>query len=112
MNGFWDHFRCERCGLCCRQMGLPWDVGALGAIAKFLGLSRDAVVEKFYGRIVAEDGGRYVEIDNAKRTPCPFLSPENTCSIHDVRPNACRTFPAMTPKEHAGLVCSALKTPQ
>lgn len=93
-------------------MGLSWDAGSLRAIAAFLGTSPEAVIERYYGRIVSAPGGRCVEIDNAKRRPCPFLTPENTCSIHEVRPAACRNFPAMTPKEHAGFVCSALKIAQ
>lgn len=28
-----------------------------------------------------------------KQAPCPFLGPDNYCSIYDSRPNACREYP-------------------
>lgn len=93
-------------------MGLPWDAGALGAIAKFLGLGREAVIAKYYGRIVTEDGKRYVEMDEAKRRPCPFLTQENTCSIYEARPTACRLVPGQTPPAFDSLECLALQPAQ
>lgn len=27
------------------------------------------------------------------RAPCPFLNQDNTCSVYDARPKACREYP-------------------
>jgi Fe-S-cluster containining protein len=41
---------------------------------------------------------RYLKIDEDKdyvlqTAPCPFLGPDNYCSIYEDRPNACREYP-------------------
>ena len=40
----------------------------------------------------------YLNVDEegdfvVKSTPCPFLGPDNFCSIYDDRPSDCRRFP-------------------
>jgi uncharacterized protein len=41
---------------------------------------------------------RYLLLDSDgdyvfRSAPCPFLLPDNYCSIYDVRPRACREYP-------------------
>jgi uncharacterized protein len=41
---------------------------------------------------------QYLHIDEDKdyvlnSAPCPFLGPDNYCSVYDSRPNACREYP-------------------
>ncbi len=41
---------------------------------------------------------KYIHIDEDgdevfKKSPCVFLEEDNTCSIYDIRPKACRQFP-------------------
>lgn len=91
----WKDFRCLRCGKCCTDIGLPFDSQRIGEIARFLGLSVDEVIEKYYGRFT-EDLKSWIS-QAGKRTPCPFLTTiddnKTACDIYPVRPGACRQFP-------------------
>jgi Fe-S-cluster containining protein len=39
--------------------------------------------------VTLDEDGDYV----FKSMPCPFLLPDNYCSIYDARPKACREYP-------------------
>ena len=58
----------------------------MGRIAKYLRM-KPAQFEANYLRI-DEDNDWVLQ-----SVPCPFLAEDNTCSIYDVRPKACREFP-------------------
>ncbi len=122
----WELFECQRCGRCCIEIGLPWDPERISEIARFLNLTTDQVIEKYYGRIVEDedgqiweeedgwlseifgeeygqqkkDGRRYIESEDDKRTPCPFLRSEadgkKACIIYEVRPGGCGSYPLDT----------------
>jgi Fe-S-cluster containining protein len=128
MKSSWELFECKRCGRCCIEIGLPWDPERISEIAQFLNLTYEHVIERYYGRIVKDEDGRireeeedliskifgeedncipqkevgrkYLEFEDRKRTPCPFLSLEaggqKTCIIYTVRPLGCRLYPLET----------------
>ena len=91
----WKNFQCCRCGKCCTEMGLPYDSQKIGEIARFLGLTVDKIIERYYGRF-NDDRKSWVS-EPHKRTPCPFLMTiadnKKACAIHPIRPKACRQFP-------------------
>jgi len=105
----WECFTCQKCGRCCRQIGLlPWDGERLSDIANFLGMSEEIVVEKYYGRIIVKDGRKVIERYDQKRTTCPFLQQDNTCKIYPVRPLGCRLYPVETDIGRDGVDCPGL----
>jgi len=101
----WERFECQKCGRCCAEIGLPFYGLQLEKIANFLGLSRDQVIERYYGRIVVENGKKMVEFEDDKRTPCPFLLDDNTCRIYPVRPEGCQAYPIDTDLRAQGVDC-------
>lgn len=106
----WERFRCHQCGKCCTELGLPYDALALPDMAKFLGISIDELVEKYYGH--ASEDRQHLIFNEHKRKPCPFLVAEgtkNACSIYPVRPSGCRAYPFDTDFGRNGVDCPGAK---
>jgi Fe-S-cluster containining protein len=108
MAWLWNQFTCQKCGRCCRKTRLPWDPDRLTDIAEFLGISREEVVNKYYGRVVEANDQKMIEWADEKRTPCPFLQLDNTCKIYTVRPTECRLYPVETDCGRQGIDCLGL----
>ena len=79
--GILSHFRCDRCGRCCRE--IP-DIGLtnkdIERISDYLGTSMERM-------IVFEEGRPLL------KSPCPFYKSEIGCTIHVVKPLACFLYP-------------------
>lgn len=108
----WKYFKCERCGRCCKEIGLPWDPQRTNKIAKYLGISAAQLIEKYYGKIVKTQEGIHLEFEETKRTPCPFLEsagPYKICIIYSVRPGPCELYPLETDFGTCGVNCPAFK---
>lgn len=104
----WKLFGCQRCGKCCAEIGLPYDPESIHEIARFLRLSLDEILEKYYGTITDDRKGWMSE--DHKRTPCPFLEEDGdrkSCSIYEVRPLGCRLYPFETDFGRQGVDCPA-----
>lgn len=91
---YFDKTACETCNsLCCR--GAPGDVWAtryeVEAICEFLNINLIDGLERYFRRA----GNMFLinEIFMDDDCPCVFLLPGKGCSIYDVRPAQCRTFP-------------------
>ena len=89
-------FECSGCGRCCAgpEEGYVWLNGKeVTAIAKFLGISEDEMLQKHVRRVGKRMSLREVKPSN----DCIFLTEDNgngrTCSIYPVRPTQCRTWP-------------------
>lgn len=107
-TSLWEAFSCHRCGNCCGQ--LPYDKFALPDIAAHLGLTRDEVIERYYGR--KSEDGKSLHLEIEKRSPCPFLKNDGgtkTCQIYPVRPSACQGFPFDTDFGQNGIDCLGAK---
>ncbi len=83
-------FQCTRCGKCCTgEPGFVWVNDAeVRAIADLR------------GETVAEVTGLYTRLDNGRRTlrekgngDCVFYDRERGCTVYEVRPRQCRTWP-------------------
>ncbi len=107
------------CGACCRQM-VPlslFEAEALGAWVAALPIEQRAVLaQRFHTALTAvRDGGMIARMDASKEVdhaeakalaidymrlaiPCPFLENES-CSIHPIRPFACREYLVTSPPE-------------
>ena len=87
-------FSCERCGKCCREIGIAWsELDPLRA-ADHLGMTAHEFF-KLYGFSVNEYTGE-IEPSELGVTPCPFLKYDRekaVCRIYPVRPWICKGYP-------------------
>ena len=95
-------FHCAGCGECCRWPGIVRVSEAeIAALARFLGLAEPVFIERFTQ--LAPDRTGLILTDAADGACC-FLTPENRCRVHTVKPRQCRNFPTQwgVPAEYAG----------
>lgn len=83
---FSQSINCLECANCCRSLGPAIYDRDIERMAKALRMKEREVVDT-YLRI--DEDGDYV----FKTMPCPFLMPDNYCSIYENRPKACREYP-------------------
>ncbi|KMQ70131.1 YkgJ family cysteine cluster protein [Chryseobacterium koreense] len=77
---------CLKCANCCKTTGPLFTEKDIERISKHLRMKQADFEEKFLQ--VDEDRDKVL-----KNLPCHFLGDDNTCSIYEVRPKACREFP-------------------
>ncbi len=83
-------FECTECGDCCRRPGIvEFDAEDFKKTLAFLSLTRREFIAKYY---CTEESGDLVTLWVEEGRPCEFLV-ENRCSIFEVRPKQCRTYP-------------------
>jgi Fe-S-cluster containining protein len=77
---------CLLCANCCRSLGPAVYDKDIERMAKVLRMKPAEVVSAY---LKVDEDGDYV----FKSMPCPFLMPDNYCSIYEARPKACREYP-------------------
>ncbi len=77
---------CLSCANCCKSLGPAIYDKDIERMAKALRIKPSEVVSSY---LRVDEDGDYV----FKSMPCPFLMPDNYCSIYDSRPKACREYP-------------------
>ena len=77
---------CLQCANCCKTTGPLFTEKDIERIAKSLKMKAADFEAKFLQ--VDEDQDKVLQ-----QLPCWFLNSDNTCSIYEVRPKACREFP-------------------
>ena len=77
---------CLDCAACCKNYSPRFKTPDLKRIAKHLKMKEGVFIEEY---LVLDNEGDYV----VKSKPCPFLGPDNYCSIYEVRPSDCVRFP-------------------
>lgn len=77
---------CLSCANCCKSLGPAIYDKDIERMAKALRIKPSEVVSSY---LRVDEDGDYV----FKTMPCPFLMPDNYCSIYDSRPKACREYP-------------------
>ena len=82
-----DIFKCNKCGDCCKGYGGTF-VGEkeINAIAKFLNIESEMVVDKY-----CQISGEKLVLAQGKNEYCVFW--DGTCSIHPVKPKMCKSWP-------------------
>lgn len=94
MTWFQDgvRFECTQCGACCRGPGYTLvSLEEQKVLAAHLNISLEQFRE-YYTTLV--EGGRRILKDSPHGEYCTFLDSEtNQCSVHEARPQQCRTFP-------------------
>lgn len=81
-----NEINCLDCANCCKITGPLYTEKDIERIAKHLRM-KPSDFETKYLRI-DEDNDKVLQ-----NLPCFFLNEDNTCSIYDVRPKACREYP-------------------
>ncbi|MCB0506779.1 MAG: YkgJ family cysteine cluster protein [Chitinophagales bacterium] len=77
---------CLQCANCCKTTPALINAEDINRIAKHLQLSTKEFITKYTQK---DDDNDIV----FKQTPCVFLNADNTCSIYEVRPFACKDYP-------------------
>ncbi|HNE50528.1 MAG: YkgJ family cysteine cluster protein [Chitinophagales bacterium] len=77
---------CLQCANCCKTTPALVSNDDINRIANHLRISPKDVVAKY---VTKDSDGDTV----LNKTPCSFLNADNTCSIYEVRPFACKDYP-------------------
>ena len=77
---------CLKCANCCKTTGPLFTPKDVERIAKHLKMK----IADFEDKFLRTDEDQDQVLQNL---PCWFLNEDNTCSIYDIRPKACREFP-------------------
>ncbi len=85
-NRFSSEIDCLQCANCCRSLGPAIYDKDIDRMAKALRVKPSDVVANY---LKIDEDGDYV----FQSMPCPFLMPDNYCSIYESRPKACREYP-------------------
>lgn len=81
-----ERIACLECANCCKSLGPAIYDKDIERMAKALRMKPSEVVETY---LRVDEDNDYV----FKTMPCPFLMPDNYCSIYESRPKACREYP-------------------
>lgn len=102
-----QEFVCKRCGACCRVPGYVRITDAdADALAEALGLSPEDFLETYTELSPSRTG---LVLKSPPEAPCMFLTDENLCRVHAVRPQQCRDYPSRWRSAEIEAVCQALK---
>lgn len=81
-----EEIDCLQCANCCKTTGPLFTEKDIERISKHLRMKAADFETKFLR--IDEDNDKVLQ-----QLPCWFLGEDNTCSIYEVRPKACREFP-------------------
>ncbi|MCC6256684.1 MAG: YkgJ family cysteine cluster protein [Chitinophagaceae bacterium] len=81
-----EKINCLDCAACCKNYSPRFKTPDIKRISKHLLMKEGSFIDT-YLRI--DEEGDYV----LKTKPCPFLGPDNACSIYELRPSDCHRFP-------------------
>ena len=81
-----EEINCLDCANCCKTLGPRITIKDIEKLSSYLKMKQSDFVDK------------YLRIDEDKdfvfkNMPCPFLMPDNYCSVYPERPKACREYP-------------------
>ncbi|HPH15891.1 MAG TPA: YkgJ family cysteine cluster protein [Bacteroidales bacterium] len=77
---------CLDCANCCKSISPGITDADIQRLSKFLKLKPSKLVELYF---TLDTDGLYM----FTQSPCPFLMPDNYCSVYEARPRACREYP-------------------
>jgi uncharacterized protein len=95
-------FDCLGCANCCKTIGPRLIQKDIDHLAKFLKIKIPEFAEKY---VVVDEDNDFV----FKEHPCPFLMPDNYCSVYEARPKACREYPHTDRKRFYQILDLSLK---
>lgn len=77
---------CLSCANCCKTTSPIFYQNDIERLSKALRVKPGDFIEQY---LRVDDDHDYV----LKSSPCPFLGPDNYCSVYEDRPRACREYP-------------------
>lgn len=80
------HIDCLTCANCCKTTGPLFKQKDIERLSAHFKIRPAQFIEKYLH--MDEDDDYVLNI-----LPCPFLAPDNHCTVYDVRPGACRAYP-------------------
>ncbi len=83
---YFEKIDCLECADCCKTLGPGVKDVDIARLAKYLKIRPVQLVEQYFK---LDSDGDYI----FRESPCPFLLPDNYCSVYEVRPIACREYP-------------------
>jgi Fe-S-cluster containining protein len=101
---------CLQCGNCCRQIGPRFRDKDVKILAKEVGLTPKAFIDRY----LKPDAD--IDFYVLEKLPCPYLSEDATCSVYEKRPLSCEEFPYTNTHNiqrhlvrlgHSAMVCPA-----
>ncbi|MBR3777679.1 MAG: YkgJ family cysteine cluster protein [Kiritimatiellae bacterium] len=100
-------FKCRRCGACCRIKNgiVRVDEAEISRIAKYLGFTEDDFIAT--ETEVAPDRKGLI-LKSRPDGSCVYLTDDNLCTIHAVKPDKCASFPYEWTNPDSHEVCPGL----
>lgn len=89
---------CTTCARCCKTLVPGFSDEDIDRIAKHLSLSRKEFIQYYLRK---RDKKEY----EMRQVPCLFLK-DNKCSLYDVRPTVCKSYPKLSTKSNSYEVVS------
>jgi uncharacterized protein len=84
-----EHINCIDCANCCKTTSPMFFERDIERLAAALRMKPGDFVTQY---LFMDTDGIYA----LRQTPCPFLGPDNYCTVYEARPKACREFPHTT----------------
>jgi len=81
-----EEINCLDCANCCKTTSPIFYQNDIERLAKRLRLKPGEIIDKY---LRVDEDNDYV----LRSSPCPFLGPDNYCSVYEDRPKACREYP-------------------
>lgn len=81
-----EEVNCLTCANCCKTTSPIFYPNDVERLAKSLRMKPGEFIKQY---LSIDDDKDYV----LKSSPCPFLDAENSCSVYNDRPKACREYP-------------------
>lgn len=97
-----DRINCLECANCCKTISPILIDRDIQRISKYLKLKPS---EFTFQNLKIDEEGEYV----FNQSPCPFLMEDNSCSIYEVRPRACKEYPHTDRKRFIQILDLTLK---
>jgi uncharacterized protein len=85
-NRAFKQINCLDCANCCKHLGPRVVDRDIERLSKYLNQKKEHFINSF---LKIDEDGDFV----FQNMPCPFLLPDNYCSVYDARPKACQEYP-------------------
>ena len=97
-----EEIDCLACANCCKTTSPIFYQNDIERLSRALRTKPGEFIEKYLRQDEDKD---YV----VKSSPCPFLGPDNYCSVYEDRPKACREYPHTHRKKMVQIMDLTLK---
>ncbi|MDY6959624.1 MAG: YkgJ family cysteine cluster protein, partial [Halobacteriota archaeon] len=94
---------CRNCGRCCHYV-VPATLHDIYRIARFMNISDREVFDEYIGGTISKKHTLF-SIKRREDSSCTFLSSENLCLIHPVKPKTCEFFLCSSSDEDSPKSC-------